>query len=73
MTDLSAEDYVTISVIKPMLEYICNDLLVDDANDTALTNEMRRNIRNDLEHQYSNPDVCLLVDIASFFGSSFQG
>jgi len=73
MTDLlSAEDYVTISAIKPMVEYICSDLLADDASDTALTNDMRRNIRNDLEHRYSNPDVCLLVNIASFLDPRFK-
>jgi len=52
---LAPENYFTISTIKPMLEYICNHLLADDANDTALTNDMRRNNRNDLEHH--NPDA----------------
>ena len=73
MTDLlSAENYVTISAVKPMLEYICKDLLADDTNDSALTNHMRKVIRDDLESRYSCANVALLVNIANFMDPRFK-
>ena len=72
MTDLSAKDYVTISTIKPMLEYICKDLLADDTNDSAFC--LLVNIANFMEPRfkvdYLNDDEFDLVKEEITMGSS---
>ena len=46
MTDLlSSEDYVTISAIKPMLQYIFEDVLKSKENDTWIYGRLLKILR----------------------------
>ena len=42
LTDtLSGEAHVTISVVKPLLRHLCDELLLESTEDTTLTKEMK--------------------------------
>ncbi len=50
MTDaLSGEKCVTVSAVKPLLNYITTDILVDKEGDSELTKEMKERVKVDLE------------------------
>ena len=75
MTDLlSGEDYVTISAIKPMLQHIFEDVLKSEENDTTLTKDMRKIIKDDLEVHYSSAsgEINLVMNIANFVDPRFK-
>ena len=49
MTDaLSAEKCVTISAVKPLLNHLTEEVLVAEDDDSDLTKEMKKRIRDDL-------------------------
>ena len=75
MTDLLlAEDYVTISAIKPMLQHIFEDLLKSKEGDTTLTKDMQKIIKDDLEVCYSSAreKINLVMSVANFINLCFK-
>ena len=75
MTDLLlAEDYITISAIKPILQHIFEDLLKSKESDTTLTKDMQKIIKDDLEERYSSArgEINLVVNVANFIDPCFK-
>ena len=75
MTDLlSGEDYVTISAIKPMLQHIFESVLKSEKDDTTLTKDMRKIIKDDLEARYSiaSWEIKLIMNLANFIDPRFK-
>ena len=65
---LSAESYVSVSYITPVLHLFQTSLLQPEKEDTKLTNTIKGNIMQYLDNKYSDPvkdellDMCSLVD-----------
>ena len=55
---LSGEKHVTVSAVKPFLNYITTDIVVVKEGDSELTKEMKERDKVDLEVRYSNPASC---------------
>ena len=73
MTDvLAGEKGVTVSAVKPIVQYITTEVLVAKEEDSTLTKEMKERMKTDLEVRYSNPDVDQLLSIASFLDPRFK-
>ncbi|CAM4597903.1 unnamed protein product [Leuciscus chuanchicus] len=54
LTDaLASETRVTLSAIKPVLDHMNSDVLVEKDTDTSLTKEMKKLKREDLKNRYS--------------------
>lgn len=50
---LASETRVTLSAIKPVLDHITCEVLVENNNDPSLTKEMKRVMREDLNSRYT--------------------
>ena len=73
MTDaLAAEECVTVSAVKPLLSYLTEEVLVAEDDDTSLTKEIKRRIKDDLEARYENSDFNFLLQLSSFLDPRFK-
>ena len=73
MTDvLAAEECVTVSAVKPLLSYLTVEMLVPEDDDTSLTKEIKRRIKDDLETRYENSDFNFLLQLCSFVDPRFK-
>ena len=73
MTDrLAGEKGVTVSAVKPIVQYITTDVLVEKHGDSALTKEMKKRMKVDLELCYSDPNIDQLLSIAAFLDPRFK-
>jgi len=73
LTDtLSGEAHVTISVVKPLLQHLCDELLLASSKDTALTKEMKARCKAKILLQYGSSEITNLLDIASFLDPRFK-
>ena len=73
MTDLlSGEQYVTVSVVKPLLHYIFSKLLVEKEEDTSLSKEMKARMKEKLNLYYENESVDHLLCLCSFLDPRFK-
>jgi len=73
LTDtLSGESHVTISIVKPLLEHLCTDLLLTTDEDTELTKQMKQRCKTKILQQYESLDVKKLLDIATFLDPRFK-
>ena len=73
MTDaLSGGKCVTVSAVKPLLSYLTSEVLVDKEGDTELTKEIKERVKVDLELRYSDPELCRLLELASFLDPRFK-
>ena len=67
LTDtLSGETHVTISGVKPVLQHLCDVLLVESSEDSELTKEMKARCKAKILQQYGSSDINTLLDIATF-------
>ena len=72
LTDaLSSETRVTLSAIKPVLDHITCDVLVEKDEDPILTKEMKRVMREDLNHRYREK-AKRIMHIACFIDPRFK-
>ena len=69
---LSGEKCVTVSAVKPLLNYITTDILVDKEGNSELTKEIKERVKVDLEIRYSNPELSQLLELASFLDRRFK-
>jgi len=69
---LAGEKGVTVSAVKPIVQYITTKVLVTKEEDTTLTKEMKEHMKVDLELRYSDPDIGQLLSIASFLDPRFK-
>ena len=73
MTDTSSgEKSVSISAVKPLLQHICDTVLLGKEGDSTLTTEKKQNIRNDLTSRYSDPDTDHLLTVSTFLDPRFK-
>ena len=73
LTDiLSAEKSVSVSVVKPLVQHICEKILVCKGEDADLTKDMKERIKCDLLQRYNDPDVDELLTICSFVDPRFK-
>ena len=67
MTDfLSGEQYVTVSVVKPLLNHIFSNVLLHNEEDTTLSKEMKTRMKEKLNCSYDNESFESLLCVCSF-------
>lgn len=70
---LSAEKYVTVSSVKPVLELIQDDLLSPGPDDTELTASIKQNMSRVLTEKYSSPAIQVLLRKATILDPRYRG
>ena len=69
LTDiLSGENYVTISVLLPLMDVLNNSILKNDIDDT----ELMETIKNSLSSRYTDEDVVQLLEVSSLLDLRFK-
>ena len=72
LTDaLAGEKHVTASAVNPVLKHI-QKKLTEIESDTSLAKELKEVISSDLKRRYSDPEVCEILDLASFLDPRFK-
>ena len=69
---LSGEEYVSVSLVKPLMKHLQDILLADKEDESDLTNDMKHKVFRYLEEKYSNPDTSTLLDICTFLDPRFK-
>lgn len=69
---LSAESYVSVSYVKPVLHLMETDLLVEKEGDSQLTESIRRNILDYMNTKFDDEKTQDLLDMASFVDPRFK-
>ena len=73
LTDtLSGESHVAISIVKPLLDHLCTDLLSPTSQDTELTKQMKQRCQAKILQQYESSEVKKLLDLATFVDPRFK-
>ena len=67
---LSAENFVTMSSILPVLHILQHEMLAEAESDTQLTKDIKAHILSYLE-KYSDPDISELLNVSCFFDPCF--
>lgn len=68
----SAEKYVTLSYVKPVLHLFNESLLACEEGDSDLCKSIKTNIAEYLNRKFSDPDTTDLLDMASFVDPRFR-
>lgn len=68
---LASEKRVTISALKPVMDHITTEILLDCDEDSALTKQMKLAIKDDLEARYSENHL-QIMDLCCFLDPRFQ-
>ena len=68
---LSAENFVTMSAILPVLHILRRHVLKEAENDTQLTKDIKVRILTYLDTKYSDPDVSELLNVSCFLDPPF--
>ena len=64
---LSGKKYPTILAVKPLLNHLITEVLVDKEEDIELTKEMKERIRVDMKLRYAvDSDIDHLLQVACF-------
>ncbi|XP_051785417.1 LOW QUALITY PROTEIN: uncharacterized protein LOC127528741, partial [Erpetoichthys calabaricus] len=69
---LSAQSYVTVSYVKPVLHLFQTSILVHQPEDTELTMSIKTKILDYLREKFDDPATQQLLDIASFLDPRFK-
>ncbi|KAI4903024.1 hypothetical protein NFI96_010063 [Prochilodus magdalenae] len=69
---LSAEDYVTVSCLEPVLQLFNSDILQVKENDTDLTKTIKNSILEYLNSMYEDPEVEELISLATMVDPRFH-
>ena len=73
---LSADSYVTISAILPVLHLVNNKFLKEAEDDTTSTTEIKKSIKDDLNHRYSaehlGEEIKTVLQMATFIDPRFK-
>ena len=75
LTDiLSAESYVTVSAVIPLLHLIEHKFLLEESSDSQLTIDIKSRIKADLKCPYSSlqEDTMILLKTATFLDPRFK-
>ena len=68
----AGEKWVTASAVKPSVQYVTTEVLVEKQGDSPLTKEMKQCMNVDLQLCYSDPDTDQLLSTASFLDITFK-
>ena len=68
---LSAENFVTMSSILPVLHILRHEVLAEAESDTQLTQDIKARILSYLEKKYSDPDISELLNVSCFLDPRF--
>lgn len=72
LTDaLASETRVTLSAIKPVMDHVFHDILVEKDEDSALTKEMKRVMTEDLNKRYTEK-AKTVMHMACFIDPRFK-
>ena len=69
---VGGEEWVTLSVVRPIVYKLINKHLVDTLSDSCLKKTMKGAILNDLETRYTDLFAADLLDKACFLDSCFR-
>ncbi|CAM4728583.1 unnamed protein product [Leuciscus chuanchicus] len=69
---LASESRVSLSALRPVLSHIISDILEVKNEDSALTIDLKRVMKSDLESRYS-VDAKKVMDLTSFVDPRFKG
>ena len=69
---LSAEGYVTVSTVKPVLHHLATVVLMPLEEDTHLTKDIKKGVLAYIREKYSNLEVNDLLDAATFMDPRFR-
>lgn len=69
---LASEKRVTMSALKPIMEHITTEILLDGDEDSDLTKQMKLAMRDDLKTRYSEKTK-RIMDICCFLDPRFKG
>ncbi|KAI7811508.1 putative zinc finger BED domain-containing protein 1-like [Triplophysa rosa] len=69
---LASESRVSLSALKPVLSHIISDILDVKNEDSALTKDLKRLMKSDLESRYTD-DAKKVMDLISFVDPRFKG
>ena len=70
---LSAENYVTVSALNPVLHVLTSQVLLRKEEDTSLTKEIKTRVQDYLENKYySDAELKELLNVASFIDPRFM-
>ena len=73
MTDLlSGEQYVTVSVVKPLLNHILSKVLLEKEDDSTLSKEIKARMRDKLNSYYDEESIDNLLTLCSFLDPRFK-
>ena len=73
MTDLlSGEKFVTVSIVKPLLNHLYSEILVEKEGETNLTLEMKSRIKAKLEECYETAEIDDFLSLCSFLDPRFK-
>ena len=75
LTDiLSAESYVTVSAVIPLLQLIDNKFLIEESSDTRLTCDIKKRIKEYLNGRYSSMEskTKQMLKAAKFLDAHFK-
>ena len=69
---LSGEQYVTVSVVKPLLNHILSKVLLEKEEDTTLSKERKIRMKEKLNFYYAEESITLLLGVCSFLDPQFK-
>jgi len=73
LTDfLAAEKRVSVSAVKPLVQRICNNMLVYNDDDTDMAKDMKERIKVDQMQRYTDPEANQLLSVCSFLDPRFK-
>lgn len=67
----SAEDYATISCVKPVLQIVCNNILQAKENDTDLMKTIKKSVLEYMTSSYGDTVTEELINLATLFDPRF--
>ena len=71
-SQLSGEKYVTISIIKPILHHVLNDVLKVSGSESACILQIKMEMKTNLEPRYQDPDVQNILNNACILDPRFK-
>ena len=69
---LSGEEYVSVSLIKPLMKHLQDTLLTHTEDESDLTKDIKHKVFRYLEEKYSNSDTSMLLNMCTFLDPRFK-
>lgn len=69
---MSADTYVTISAISPLLHHLLHNVLTANESDSTAIRQMKQEMKHNLTSRYQAPDVAKLLNLACFLDPRFK-